>query len=66
MNAIQLNFFESEETIINHQLRDQVKQLKASNDKIRKSLFAKNGEMQKKYDDLLARLEILERHICNG
>jgi hypothetical protein len=58
---IQLDFFEKDETLI---LRDQMRQLKESQDKQRKSLFAKNGELQKKYDDLLKRMEILERNIC--
>jgi hypothetical protein len=59
---IQLDFFEKDENLI---LKDKVRQIKESQDKQRKALFAKNGELQKKYDDLLLRLEILERNICH-
>ena len=39
---------------------------KASTEKIRKSLHAKNNELEKKLRDLMNRFEILERNICNG
>jgi len=58
---MQLEFFEQDEaTVLRHKMND----LKESQEKIRKGLFAKNGDLQKKYDDLLSRLQILERHIC--
>jgi len=60
---IQLDLFENDETVI---LRHKFNALKESQDKIRKGLFAKNGELQKKYDDLLLRLEILEKYICQN
>lgn len=60
---IQLDFFEKDETLI---VRDQMRQMKESNDKIRKSLYARHGELQKKYDDLAKRMEIIERHICQN
>lgn len=47
-------------------LRYEIEKLKASNDKMRKALFAKHGELAKNYLDLLHRLEIIERHICKG
>ncbi len=50
---IQLDFFEKDETLI---LKDRVRQLEESQTKQRKALFARNGELQKKYDDLLIRL----------
>ncbi len=58
---MQLEFFEQDETTM---LRHKFNSLKESQDKIRKGLYAKNGELQKKYDDLLNRLEIIERNIC--
>lgn len=58
---IQLDFFQEEEVVI---LSNEIKRVKESNDKVRKSLFAKHGELQKKYMDLLYRMEILERNIC--
>lgn len=58
---IQLDFFQDDEIVI---LKYEMKKLKESNDKVRKSLFAKHGELAKNYMDLLQRMEILERHIC--
>ena len=60
-HMMQLEFFEQDETTV---LRHKFNSLKESQDKIRKGLFAKNGELQKKYDDLVLRLDILERNIC--
>ena len=40
--------------------------IKESQDKLRKSLHAKNGELQKKMRDLESKLEFLEAHICKG
>lgn len=60
---IQLELFEQDEiTVIRHKFNS----LKESQDKIRKGLYARNGELQKKYDDLLMRMEILERYICQN
>ena len=39
---------------------------KISADKVRKSLFARNGELAKMYLDLHSRLEIIEKNICQG
>jgi hypothetical protein len=58
---MQLDFFVDIDT---QTLKDEVKRLKESNDRVRKSLFAKHGELAKNYLDLLDRLTILERHIC--
>jgi predicted metallo-beta-lactamase superfamily hydrolase len=61
---IQLDLFEDKnETDI---LRDQITIVKESNDKVRKSLFARHGELAKKYIEIHQRLEILERNICRG
>ena len=60
---LQLDFFEQDETTV---LRHKINALKESQDKQRKALFARNGELQKKYDDLLQRMEIIERHICQN
>lgn len=59
---MQLEFFEQDETTV---LRHKFNSLKESQDKIRKGLYAKNGDLQKKYDDLLTRMELLERYICH-
>lgn len=60
---IQLDFFDSEDT---HLLRKEIEKLKESNDRVRRSLFAKHGELAKNYIDLLHRMDILERSICKG
>lgn len=60
---IQLELFEQDEMTV---LRHKFNSLKESSEKVRKGLYAKNGELQKKYDDLLLRMEILERHICQN
>lgn len=59
----QIDFFDSEETRV---LKEEISKLKASNDKVRKSLYAKHGELAKNYLELLSRMEVLERHICSG
>lgn len=58
---IQLELFEQDEiTILRHKFND----LRDSTDRVRKGQFAKLGDLQKKYDDLLNRMEILERNLC--
>ncbi len=59
---IQLDFFEKEETEV---LRGEIEKVKESNNKVRKSLFAKHGELAKNYADLQRRLEIIERNLCS-
>jgi hypothetical protein len=60
---IQLDFFQTDEIVI---LKNENKKLKESLDKMRKALFARNGELEKKCNDSLSRLEIIERFICRG
>lgn len=60
---IQQDFFTNTDTNV---LKEEVKQLKESNEKVRKSLFAKHGELAKSYLELLCRLQTLEKHICIG
>lgn len=59
----QLEFFQDEESPMNL-LRDEVKEIRGSAEKVRKSMFAKHGELYKQYMELHARLQIIERHIC--
>lgn len=63
--ATQLEFFPYEKNEIDY-LKEDIKIVKDSNDKVRKSIFAKHGELAKKYADLNDRLQILERNICLG
>jgi hypothetical protein len=63
VKMIQLDFFEQDENLI---LKDNFRKLKESSERQRKALFARNGELHKKIDDLTARIEILERYICRN
>jgi len=60
---IQLDFFDSEDTEL---LKKEIQKLKESNDRVRRSLFAKHGELAKNYLELLHRMDVLERNICRG
>lgn len=61
---IQLELFEEKSEI--DILQDQISELRKSQDKVRKSLFAKHGELAKKYLEIYDRLEIIEKNICRG
>lgn len=63
--ACQLEFFPSERSDIDC-LKEDVKIFKESNDKVRKSMFARHSELARKYTELHDRLQILERNICHG
>lgn len=60
---IQLEFF-PEQRNESEILRQDIASVKKSTDNVRKSLFARHGELAKKYIELHDRLEILERYIC--
>ncbi len=62
--AIQLDFFKTEEQCEIEALSKLVSEVKASNDRVRKKLFADNGRLNKEIMDLRERLEIIERNIC--
>lgn len=63
---IQLDFFKSEEQSEIDALRERVDAIGISSTKVRKSLYARNGELNKKMTDLETRMEIIERFICRG
>lgn len=60
---LQLDFFQGDDMLI---MKDEIRKVRESSDKVRKSLFAKNGEITKQVYDISERLEILERFICRG
>ncbi len=64
MQVIQLDFFEKETE--EQRLNKRLDELKASCDKMRKALFARHGELAKKYMELHERMEVIEKHICKG
>jgi hypothetical protein len=61
----QLEFFTEQKSEVEY-LRENVKDYKESNDKVRKSMFASYGELKKKYIELHERMQIIERNICLG
>ncbi len=61
---VQLDLFENKSEV--EILEDRVRLLEKSMDKQRKSLFARNGELAKKYMELHDRMEVIERNICKG
>lgn len=64
--ACQLEFFPGTERSDIECLKEDVKVFKESNDKVRRSIFARHSELAKKYTELHDRLQILERNICLG
>lgn len=63
--AYQLNFLEEEKTELDF-VREDVKEVRASNDKVRKSIFAKHAELGRKYIELHERMQIIEKNICQA
>jgi hypothetical protein len=45
-------------------LKDDVKCVKESSDKVRKSMFARHADLARKYIELHERMQIIERNIC--
>jgi hypothetical protein len=62
--VIQLDFFQ--ELSETDELREEIRQLRASHEKIRKSLYARHGELAKRYCELHNRLHVLEHNICKN
>jgi hypothetical protein len=63
--ACQIEFFPTEKSEIEC-LRSDIQTVKESNDKVRKGIFARHGELARKYIELNERMQILERNICLG
>ncbi len=62
---LQLDFFIKEKTEMDT-LKEQLDHVRQSNEKVRKSIFVKHAELQKKYLELHERMQIIERNICNS
>ena len=60
----QLDFWKTEEESEIESLRKEIAAVKTSSDKVRRSLFARNGELAKIVIDLQERLMIIERNLC--
>ncbi len=59
--VLQLDFFEETEIT---QMKSEIESMSESLNRIRKGLYAKNGSLEKKYQELDERLGIIERNIC--
>ena len=59
--VIQLDFFEEPDMSA---LKAEFAEVKASCDRVRKKQFAEIGEIKKVMNDLVTRLEIIEKNIC--
>jgi hypothetical protein len=61
---IQLDLFKEQDDI--ELYREEIRSLTKSQDKLRKAMFARHGELSKKYLELNDRFEVLERVLCKG
>lgn len=66
MVAIQLDFWETPEESEIAALRREMTSLKASTEKVRRGLFARNAELTKRILELEYRLENIEKGLCYG
>lgn len=60
---IQLDMFEEYDEL--QSLRMQLKAIKESNDKVRRGMFVRYNELSRMYMEVVNRLEIIEKGICN-
>ncbi len=63
--VIQYDLFEPRPTEY-EECQIDIKAVRDSNDKVRKKLFAENGELKKRMYFLEERLQVLERNICRS
>ena len=66
MIAIQLDLFKTKEECEFDAMRQSIQEMKKSQERVRKKLFAENGQQKKIILDLSERMEIIERNICKG
>lgn len=65
-HELQYDFFLTEEETEVERLIRMTEEIKTSTNKVRKKLFANDGDKEKRIRDLEERLAILERYICIG
>jgi hypothetical protein len=61
--AYQLKFFEEEKTELEY-IREDMKCVKESSEKVRRGVFARHNKLARQYVELSERLQIIERNIC--
>jgi len=66
MQCIQLDLFRSDEESEIIAMNEKIKAIDASTNRVRKSLFARNGELTKRITELEEKMNIIERNICRG
>jgi hypothetical protein len=64
MAIYQLEFLKEESEI--KALQDRIELVKESNDKVRRGLFARHGELAKMYLELKNDLEIIKQNLCKS
>jgi hypothetical protein len=47
-------------------MREEIRLMRESNEKVRKSLYARHGELARRFMELNNRMNILEHNICRG
>lgn len=62
---IQYDFFEAPVSEL-QDMRNELKEMKVSQDKVRRAMFARHGELAKMYLELYHEFETLKRNICKG
>lgn len=65
-HEVQYDFWQTKEESETEMLIREVNGIKMSTSKVRKALFARNGELQRKMLELEDRLAIIERGLCRG
>ncbi len=61
MDMLQLDFFQDDDLL---RVNDRMEKLEESCSKVRKSQFAKIGDLNKRITSIEERMDILERNIC--
>ena len=62
--AIQLDMFDDNREI--NAMNHRINAIEESTGKVRRGIYARHGELAKKYLELHNRLEVLERNICTA
>lgn len=64
--VVQYDFLKTKEESWKEEIEKNIISVKTSSDKVRRGMYAKLGDLQKKNMELEQRLSILEKYICTG